>query len=158
MTDASTSMQSGRLNGRRILVVGAGTRPTDDPDAPHGNGRAISILAAREGAHVACADISTQAAEETTSLITAEGGSAIAITADVTNPDDCQRLVVEAAKHLGGLDGLVMNVGIAAGRDLGGTSTDDWDLVLTTNLRAHAQVTGAALEQMSEGAAMVMIS
>ena len=40
---------TGRLEGRKILVVGAGTRPTDDPDAPPGNGRAISVLAAREG-------------------------------------------------------------------------------------------------------------
>lgn len=56
------------------------------------------------------------------------------------------------------MDGLVINVGIAAGRDLAGTSTDDWDLILTTNLRAHAQVTSAALEQMSEGASIVMIS
>lgn len=74
MTDKLTSSHSDRLDGRRILVVGAGTRPSDDPDAPHGNGRAISILAARDGARVACADISTEAAEHTTSLIGDEGG------------------------------------------------------------------------------------
>ena len=45
----------GRLAGRRVLVVGAGTRHTDDPDAPIGNGRAIATLAAREGAMVAFA-------------------------------------------------------------------------------------------------------
>src|SRR5215471_15288241 len=39
-----------RLAGRRVLVVGAGTRASADPDAPIGNGRAISVLAAREGA------------------------------------------------------------------------------------------------------------
>ena len=43
---------AGRLTGRRVLVVGAGTRPDPDPDAPHGNGRAIAVLAAREGAAV----------------------------------------------------------------------------------------------------------
>ena len=42
-----------RLAGRRILVVGAGTRPCPELDAPVGNGRAISVLAAREGAAVA---------------------------------------------------------------------------------------------------------
>ncbi|HEY4333181.1 MAG TPA: hypothetical protein VGM78_11450, partial [Ilumatobacteraceae bacterium] len=47
----------GRLTGKRIVVVGAGTRASDDPAAPVGNGRAIAVLAAREGATVACADI-----------------------------------------------------------------------------------------------------
>jgi len=36
----------GRLTGRRVLVVGAGTRPSPEPDPPIGNGRAISVLAA----------------------------------------------------------------------------------------------------------------
>ena len=40
----------GGLTGRR--VVGAGTRPSPEPDPPLGNGRAISVLAAREGAAV----------------------------------------------------------------------------------------------------------
>ena len=44
----------GRLVGRRIVVVGAGTRPSADAEAPIGNGRAIAVLAAREGAAIAC--------------------------------------------------------------------------------------------------------
>src|SRR4051812_9791500 len=47
---------SQRLPGRRVVVVGAGTRASDDPEAPIGNGRAIAVLAAREGAAVACVD------------------------------------------------------------------------------------------------------
>lgn len=39
-----------RLSGRRLIVVGAGTHATDEPDPPVGNGRAIAVLAAREGA------------------------------------------------------------------------------------------------------------
>ncbi|MFV2038642.1 MAG: SDR family NAD(P)-dependent oxidoreductase [Acidimicrobiales bacterium] len=158
MTDTHAALPGARLDGRRILVVGAGTRPSDDPNAPVGNGRAISILAARSGARVVCADISADSAATTASLITDEGGFALPITADVTDPDDCERVVSEATAHLEGLDGLVINVGIAAGRDLAGTSTDDWDRVLTTNLRAHAQVAGAALDQMDDAAAIVMIS
>ena len=38
-------------------MVGAGTQPSDDPDAPIGNGRAIAVTAAREGASVVCVDI-----------------------------------------------------------------------------------------------------
>ncbi len=60
-----TAPGRGRLTGRRVLVVGAGTRPSPEPDPPIGNGRAISVLAAREGAAVACADRSAPAAAET---------------------------------------------------------------------------------------------
>jgi len=51
-----------RLEGRKILEVGAGTRKVDDPDTPAGNGRAIAVTAASEGATVACADIDLAAA------------------------------------------------------------------------------------------------
>jgi len=149
---------SRRLDGRRVLVVGAGTRSSPDPDAPLGNGRAISLLAAAEGAHVVCADISREAAEATAALIVDSGGVANAVVGDVSDPDDCERLVGEAAELLGSIDGLVTNVGIAVGRDLAGTSTEQWDLVLSTNLRAHAQLSAAALEQMGDGASIVMIS
>ena len=49
-------MRAPRLDAKRVLVVGAGTQPSDDADAPVGNGRAIAVLAAREGASVLCAD------------------------------------------------------------------------------------------------------
>jgi hypothetical protein len=47
----------GRLMGRRIIVVGAGQRKIVDEDPPIGNGRAMSVLFAREGASVACIDL-----------------------------------------------------------------------------------------------------
>jgi NAD(P)-dependent dehydrogenase (short-subunit alcohol dehydrogenase family) len=53
---AGSAPGRGRLAGRRVLVVGAGTRPSPEPDPPIGNGRAIAVLAAREGAAVVCAD------------------------------------------------------------------------------------------------------
>ena len=46
-----------RLAGRRILVVGAGSQGVGDPEAPAGNGQAIAVLAAREGAAVAVVDV-----------------------------------------------------------------------------------------------------
>ena len=63
---AGTAPGRGRLTGRRVLVVGAGTRPSPEPDPPIGNGRAISVLAAREGAAVACADRDAGAAVDQT--------------------------------------------------------------------------------------------
>ena len=51
-----------RLSQRTVLVVGAGTQASDEPDAPIGNGRAIAVLAARAGAHVVCVDRDANAA------------------------------------------------------------------------------------------------
>ena len=148
----------GRLLGRRIVVVGAGTRHIDDPDAPVGNGRAIAILAAREGASVACVDIDRDAAEHTARLVHAEGSAAVVIQADVSNADDCARLVDESATALGGIDGLVANVGIGAGAGLQGTTPEQWDKVFDVNIRSHFLISRAALPLMSNDGAIVLIS
>ncbi len=148
----------GRLLGRRIVVVGAGTRHIDDPDAPVGNGRAIAILAAREGASVACVDIDHDAAEHTARLVHAEGSAAVVIQADVSNADDCARLVDESATALGGIDGLVANVGIGAGAGLQGTTPEQWDKVFDVNIRSHFLISRAALPLMSNDGAIVLIS
>src|SRR5204862_154222 len=66
----------GRLKGRRILIVGGGQRIFDAATDSTGNGRAMSILCARESAHVAVADVNQTAAEHTVMRITAENGRA----------------------------------------------------------------------------------
>ena len=147
-----------RLSGRRLLVVGAGTRPSDDPEAPIGNGRAISVLAAREGANVACADIDRAAADATMALVEAEGAKATVIVADVTDADACERMVADARDALGGLDALVCNVGIGLGRGLADTSVEAWDTVQSVNVRAHFLTCRAALPLMADGGAIVLVS
>jgi NAD(P)-dependent dehydrogenase (short-subunit alcohol dehydrogenase family) len=147
-----------RLENRKILVVGAGTQPSDDPDAPIGNGRAISVLAAREGASVACADRDAASAQETASLVEAEGTKAAVVTGDVTDAEACERIVREAEDALGGLDGVVLNVGIGLGGRLEGTSPEQWDTVFSVNVRSHFLVSRAALPRMGEGGALVYIS
>jgi NAD(P)-dependent dehydrogenase (short-subunit alcohol dehydrogenase family) len=147
-----------RLAGRKVLVVGAGTRASADPDAPIGNGRAISLLAAREGASVACADIDRAAADETVRLVAADGGRAETVVGDVTEERDCAEIVEGAVHALGGLDGVVCNVGIGLGRGLEGTTADEWDAVHAVNVRSHFLVCRAALPAMPEGGAIVFIS
>jgi NAD(P)-dependent dehydrogenase (short-subunit alcohol dehydrogenase family) len=147
-----------RLAGRRVLVVGAGTRASADPDAPIGNGRAISVLAAREGAAVACADIDRAAADETVRLVAAEGGRGETLVGDVREEDDCADIVEGAVRALGGLDGVVCNVGIGLGRGLEGTTADEWDMVHAVNVRSHFLVCRAALPAMADGGAIVFIS
>ena len=119
----------GRLAGRRVLVVGAGTRSSPEPDPPIGNGRAISVLAAREGAAVACADRDAEAADATAALVRNEGQQAAIVLADVASPDACAAVVAKSAAALGGLDGLVLNVGIGLGRGMAGTTAAQWDEV-----------------------------
>ncbi len=151
-------MSDPRLDGRRVLVVGAGTRRIDDPDAPVGNGRAIAVRCAREGAAVACADRDQGAAEETARLVGEAGGRATVHVGDAADPGDAERVVAEAADALGGLDGLVLNVGVGAGMGLRGTSPEDWDSVFAVNVRAHFLGCKAALPRMEAGAAIVFIS
>jgi NAD(P)-dependent dehydrogenase (short-subunit alcohol dehydrogenase family) len=149
-------MTGPRLAGRRVLVVGAGTQPTDDADAPVGNGRAIAVLAAREGAAVICADRDQAAADETAAWIEKEGGPAGVIVADVSSEAECERMVEEATAEP--LDGLVLNVGIGRGATLAGTSVDDWDATLAVNLRGHFLVARAVLPKLPAGAAIVFVS
>jgi len=147
-----------RLAGKRVLVVGAGTRPSPEPDAPLGNGRAIAKLAAREGASVACADVDRAAAEETARLVELEGGKSHVIVGDVSDPDVCQAFVDETVAAFGGLDGLVLNVGIAAGFRLEGTTAEQWDQAFAVNLRSHFLVCKAALPLMDQDGAIVFIA
>ena len=149
---------TGVLAGRKILVVGAGTRPTDDPDAPVGNGRAISIVAGRAGATVACADLDADAAAVTAALVEAEGAAAHVLAADVADPDACVTLVADAEAAMGGLDGLVCNVGIGAGMGLSGTTAEQWDLVFAVNTRSHFLLAAAALPRLPEGGSIVFVS
>ena len=149
---------SGRLAGRRVLVVGAGTRPTTDPEAPPGNGRAIAVVAGRQGAAVACADLDAAAAAYTADLVAETGAIATVHTGDVRNEAVCERLVAEAAEALDGLDGLVVNVGIGAGGWLGGTTAQQWDDVFSVNVRSHFLLCRAALPVLDDGASIVLIS
>jgi NAD(P)-dependent dehydrogenase (short-subunit alcohol dehydrogenase family) len=147
-----------RLSGHRLIVIGAGTRATDEPDPPVGNGRAIAVLAAREGAAVGCVDANSEAAEATVAWIERERGRAFPVVADVSDAAACERVVADASERLGGLDGIVLNVGIAAGRKLEGTSAELWDLTFAVNLRAHFLLARAALPRIAEGGALVFIS
>ncbi|HZQ26362.1 MAG TPA: SDR family oxidoreductase [Acidimicrobiales bacterium] len=150
-----------RLAGRRILVVGAGTQrgASDDPDPPAGNGRAIAVTAAREGAAaVACADIDADAAQVTAALVEAAGAKAPTITGDVADAAACAAMVHQSADAMGGLDGLVLNVGIGAGAGLAGTGAGEWDHVFAVNTRAQFLLCQAALPLLPEGASIVLIS
>ena len=145
-----------RLDDRRVLVVGGGRLGHGDPDAPAGNGQAVSVLAAVEGAQVAVADRDEAAADETVGMI---GDGATPIVADVADPEDCERVVAAAAEALGGLDGVVLNVGVGfGGLGLDGVDTESWDKTLAVNLRAHVLIAKHALPLLPPGGSIVFVS
>ncbi len=116
------------------------------------------MLAAREGAAVACADRDEDAARETVRLIEDSGGNARVVVGDVTDDGACARIVAESRETLDGLDGVVCNVGIGLGRGLDGTSAEEWDTVQAVNVRSHFLVCQAALPVLADGGAIVLIS
>jgi NAD(P)-dependent dehydrogenase (short-subunit alcohol dehydrogenase family) len=146
--------RGGRLEGGRILVVGAGTADYGQPDPPIGNGRAISILAAREGAAVVCADRDERAAAATAEQIETDGGSAEVVVGDVASHEVCDEIVASA----GAITGLVCNVGTGRGRGLTGTSADDWDKTFAVNARSHFLLARAALPALGDAGSIVFIS
>src|SRR5213595_1055649 len=83
----------GRLTGRRILVVGGGQQDAGLEDPPIGNGRATSVLCAREGAAVAVADIDAASAEGTAELARAEGATAAVVVADAAEEDGVRNML-----------------------------------------------------------------
>lgn len=122
---------TGRLRDKVALVMGAGSSGEG-----WGNGKAASVLFAREGARVACVDLDLAAAEETAALIAGEGGEALALQADVSRADQVAACVAEAVRRFGRIDVLDNNVGILT---VGGpveTSEADWDRVLAVNLKS----------------------
>ncbi|HZN52336.1 MAG TPA: SDR family NAD(P)-dependent oxidoreductase [Methylomirabilota bacterium] len=146
---------SARLDGKIAIVTGAGSR---GPGL--GNGKAAAILFAREGARVLCVDQVKDRAEETAGLIRAEGGEAVAHAADVTRAGECLAMVRAAVDRWGGLDILHNNVGIESRKDLLETTEEDWDRVISVDLKSMFLATQAAVPAMVHrgGGAVVCVS
>lgn len=124
----------GRLDGKVAVVVGAGQTPGETI----GNGRATAVLFAREGAHVVAVDRDLDAAGGTVRAIEDEGGTAMALSADITVERDISRFVAETVSRLGRIDILHNNVGISlTGGDgpVAAITTEAFDRVMATNLR-----------------------
>src|ERR1700712_381730 len=114
------------LENRKAIVTGAAS----------GLGREIAILLAAEGAAVVVADVTEDEGQATVDRITAAGGAAEFVRADVTLEDDVDRLVDRAVEFLGGLDLAVNNAGIAhRPMDLHELDAATFDKVVAVDLR-----------------------
>lgn len=144
-----------RLAGKVAIVTGAGSR---GPGV--GNGKAAAILFAREGARVLCVDHVVERAEETCATIAAEGGLASALQADVTRQVECRRVAEAAVARYGRLDVLQNNVGISSRQALADITEDEWDQLMTVNVRSMVLAAQAAAPHMESagGGSIVNIS
>jgi NAD(P)-dependent dehydrogenase (short-subunit alcohol dehydrogenase family) len=143
----------GRLEGRVALVTGAGSA-----GELAGTGAAMAILFAIEGAQVAVLDRDADRAAHTLRAVEDQGGKAIAVTADITDPAQCRAAVDTVAERLGAADVLVNNAAIAPDEREG---TDElWSRILDINLRGANLMSNAVLPGMRERGAgsIVMIS
>lgn len=101
-----------------------------------------------EGGKVLCADIDAAAAIRTVMALCEVGGTAIAVTCDVTKAADVQRMVETAIDAYGRIDVLVNNAGVIRRRSLIGTSDEDWDRELDTDLKGPFMCARATVPHM----------
>lgn len=148
MSEMTITPQGSRFAGRTALVVGGGADgPAGQGDElPLGNGRAIALRLAAEGASVAVTDRRLDLAQATVDALGGPGG--LAIEADAGDPDACRDAVRQAQDGLGPIDVVVCNVGVS-GQQPGKVQTiDDWDLSDRVNVRSHWLTAQAALPGM----------
>lgn len=136
-----------RLADRIAIVVGAGQGPGEGL----GNGRATALLYAREGAKVLAVDIDLESAQETAAIVTEDGGTCVAVAADVTKEATLKAAVDEAVKRWGRVDILHNNVGLSlAGGDAGPLEITEaaFDRISAINLRGTVMACKHALPVM----------
>lgn len=115
-----------KLDQRVAVITGAGS----------GIGQAMARLFAREGARVLAADVNGPAAEATARMIGEEGGSCQAMTVNVVEPDQVREMIERARSLYGRLDILCNNAGIGSTTDVVECEPDEWDRVMTVNVKS----------------------
>ena len=130
-----------RLQNRVAIVTGGGK----------GIGRTYSMRLAQEGARVCVADIDQSAAEQTSAEIRDLGGEALPIHLDVGNPESIEEMTRLAMKRFGRIDVLVNNAALYSVLDrisFTEITTDEWDRVMTINVRGVFQCSQAVYPHM----------
>ena len=136
----------GRLTGKVAIVTGAAAQAEGV-----GNGSAVAILFAREGARVVLVNRGLERGKALEATIRAEGGEAVAFAADVTQPEATEAMAAFAVERYGRLDILHNNVGVGAGGNTVTVPLDSWHRIIETNLTSAMLCCRACIPRMLEG-------
>lgn len=142
-----------QLDGKVAIVTGAGSA-----GGGIGNGRAASILLAKEGVRVLVVDKELSLAEHTVKLIKKGGGQAIATKADVTSEIDCEAMVAVALDHYGRIDILDNNVGIGSKGSVVDETRANWQHIMQVNVESMFLAAKYTIPRMVNGGAIVNVS
>jgi NAD(P)-dependent dehydrogenase (short-subunit alcohol dehydrogenase family) len=156
MAQATLPMDDPGLSGKVAIIAGGGAAGDGI-----GNGRAAAILLARAGARVLVVDNKPELAERTVAMIAAEGGTARAHGADLTDEKQCRQMVAAARAHFGRVDLLDNNVGIDGRGSVVEMAPDAWRRVMQVNVEIMYLTARAVIPAMIEtagGGAIVNIS
>ncbi|MBF0121538.1 MAG: SDR family oxidoreductase [Desulfobacterales bacterium] len=113
-----------------------------------GIGRAFAIELAKRGAHIIIADLQIELAQEVVSIISSKGGKSEAIKIDVTDFPSVKNLVLETVKKNGRLDYMFNNAGIVIIGEVCSLSIDDWERIISVNLKGVIHGVQAAYPAM----------
>jgi NAD(P)-dependent dehydrogenase (short-subunit alcohol dehydrogenase family) len=121
----------GKLAGKTAIVTGAGRNI----------GEAIATMFAAEGAKAAVVDMDEARANSVTESIQAQGGEALAIACDVSDPAQIAKMVGATVENLGGIDVLVNNVAVSDRKHIFDLSEEDWRRTIDVTLSSPFYVT-----------------
>jgi len=139
------------LTKKTIVVTGGAS----------GIGRATCVLAAKEGANVAIADINPDMAEETKALVEVQGGKAVVIEMDTSKAADATRMVQETVAAFGTIDGIVCSAIKLKPAKLEELAEEDWDMVIDIGLKGYflcAQAAGKVMLEKGAGSVVFISS
>ncbi|MGD0579491.1 MAG: SDR family oxidoreductase, partial [Bryobacteraceae bacterium] len=120
----SSGAETMKLQSRVAVITGAGA----------GIGRFSAIEFAKEGATVVVADIHAAGAEETVAMIEAQGGTALAVPTDVSQPESVERLVARTLERFSHVNVLLNNAAIQVNKTIEDTTFEEWNREIAVNL------------------------
>jgi 3-oxoacyl-[acyl-carrier protein] reductase len=118
--------------------------------ASRGIGRSIALALVEAGATVVAVDLDKAATDAVVAELQAAGGKALPVVANVTSADDAERIIAEAMGAFGRVDILINNAGITRDGLLVRMKEEDWDAVLTVNLKGAFLCTRAVAKVMTK--------
>lgn len=137
-----------RLDQKTAIVTGGAS----------GIGNAICKLFAEQGAHVFILDVDASAAQQTADEIRDDGGTAHVVVCDITNHDNVKEAVRSVVKKTDTIEILVNNAGIAHVGTATTTSEDDFDRVMSVNVKGTYNCCHAVIPHMRNGSAICNIA